>query len=121
MRFRHAGQLHVRATQLRYSGNSHLKRRHRRSPVSPQPPVMNLKINSERLRRSWPLLLIVAGTALLIYVGLQYVHMYREQHRLAKQFQEQQHALDGQGPLTHKVSAEEMLTRLYIPSIKLDG
>ena len=39
---------------------------------------MNLKINSERLRRSWPLLLIFAGTALLIYVGLQYVHMYRE-------------------------------------------
>lgn len=70
----------------------------------------------DRLRHYWPTLLIVAGAALLIYVGSQYATMYSAQRRLAQQWQQQNLQLPAQpaGMVT-------TLTRLSVPSIKLDA
>jgi sortase A len=70
----------------------------------------------DRLRRFWPTLLILAGAALLIYVGSQYATMYSAQRRLTQQWQQQNLQLPAQpaGMVT-------TLTRLTIPTIKLDA
>ena len=76
----------------------------------------------DKVKRSWPILLIAAGAVLLLYVASQYARMYVEQRRLAEQFQEQQHlAAAGSQGSPRKISAEETLTRLYVPAIKLDA
>jgi LPXTG-site transpeptidase (sortase) family protein len=59
--------------------------------------------------------LIVAGAALLVYVGTQYSRMYAEQHRLAKQWQQQNE------PGATPAPADDGLTKLVIPKINLDA
>jgi LPXTG-site transpeptidase (sortase) family protein len=75
-----------------------------------------MRITLDRLKRCWPSLLIVAGVALLIYVVLQYATMYEAQRRLAQQWQEQNLQLPAQ-----PAGLVTTLTRLSIPSIKLDA
>ena len=75
-----------------------------------------MRIDSERLKRSWPSLLIVAGVALLLYVGSQYATMYAAQRRLAQQWQQQNLQLP-----TQPAGLVTTLTRLSIPSINLDA
>lgn len=61
--------------------------------------------------------LIVAGVALLGYVGAQYGQMFLEQRRLAREWQRQNSA-----PRTLKtVTADDGLTKLLIPKIKMDA
>ncbi len=71
-------------------------------------------------RRYLPRALMLAGLLLLIYVGVQYGEMYREQRRLAQQWQAQQAA-----PLTTETAAQmqpvDTLTRLSIPTINLNS
>jgi len=67
-------------------------------------------------RQQWlPLSLIVTGLALLIYVSVQYGTMYREQKRLAEEWQRQNQAAPPAG-----APAVDSLTRLVIPKIHLD-
>lgn len=73
-------------------------------------------MNWARLRGYWPSLLIVAGVALLIYVASQYATMYAAQRRLAQQWQQQNLQLPVQ-----PAGLVTTLTRLTIPSIKLDA
>jgi sortase A len=68
------------------------------------------------LKRHWPSLLIVAGVALIIYVVSQYATMYAAQRRLAQQWQQQNVSLPAQ-----PAGLVTTLTRLSIPSIKLDA
>jgi len=75
-----------------------------------------MRIDSERLKRSWPSLLTVAGVALLLYVGSQYATMYAAQRRLAQQWQQQNLQLP-----TQPAGLVTTLTRLSIPSINLDA
>lgn len=70
----------------------------------------------ERLKRSWPTLLILAGVALLIYVGSQYATMYAAQRRLTQQWQQQNLQLP-----TQPAGLVTTLTRLTIPTIRLDA
>lgn len=70
----------------------------------------------ERLKRSWPTLLILAGVALLIYVGSQYATMYAAQRRLTQQWQQQNLQLP-----TQPAGLVTTLTRLTIPTINLDA
>ncbi len=71
-------------------------------------------------RRYVPRALMLAGVLLLIYVGVQYGQMYREQRRLAQEWQAQQTA-----PVLHAAerseSADTALTRLSIPKIDLNA
>lgn len=75
-----------------------------------------MRIVPDRLKRIWPSLLIVAGVALLIYVGSQYATMYTAQRRLTQQWQEQNLQLPVQ-----PAGLVTTLTRLTIPAIKLDA
>lgn len=75
-----------------------------------------MRIVPDRLKRIWPSLLIVAGVALLIYVGSQYATMYTAQRRLTQQWQEQNLRLPVQ-----PAGLVTTLTRLTIPAIKLDA
>lgn len=69
-------------------------------------------------RGQWTSLsLIAAGLGLLIYVSVQYMTMYREQKRLAEQWQQQQ----GQIAQTTPAPVSDGLTRLVIPKIQLDA
>lgn len=70
----------------------------------------------ERLKHSWPTLLILAGVALLIYVGSQYATMYAAQRRLTQQWQQQNLQLP-----TQPAGLVTTLTRLTIPTIRLDA
>ena len=68
------------------------------------------------LKRFWPSLLMVAGVALLIYVASQYATMFAAQRRLTQQWQQQNLQLP-----TQPAGLITTLTRLTIPSIKLDA
>lgn len=68
------------------------------------------------LKRFWPSLLMVAGVALLIYVASQYATMFAAQRRLTQQWQQQNLQLN-----TQPAGLVTTLTRLAIPSIKLDA
>lgn len=68
------------------------------------------------LKRLWPSLLMVAGVALLIYVASQYANMFAAQRRLTQQWQQQNLQLP-----TQPAGLITTLTRLTIPSIKLDA
>src|SRR6185437_13356430 len=102
-----------------------------RSPAGPQPRLRYpgiahlmvqlavrrpMRIDPDRLKRSWPSLLIVAGFVLLLYVASQYATMYAAQRRLTQEWQEQNLQLP-----THPAGLVTTLTRLTIPSIKLDA
>jgi len=75
-----------------------------------------MRIDPDRLKRLWPSLLIVAGVALLIYVGSQYATMYAAQRRLTQQWQQQNLQLPVQ-----PAGLVTTLTRLTVPAIKLDA
>jgi len=75
-----------------------------------------MRIVPDRLKRIWPSLLIVAGVALLIYVGSQYATMYAAQRRLTQQWQQQNLQLPVQ-----PAGLVTTLTRLTVPAIKLDA
>ena len=75
-----------------------------------------MKISVDRLKRWWPLLLIGLGVVLLVYVTAEYASMYAAQHRLAQQWQQQNVGLPAQ-----PAGLVTTLTRLTIPSIKLDA
>lgn len=66
---------------------------------------------------SWAFLAV--GLALLIYVGMQYVSMYSQQRRLAREW-ERQNSAQAESPL-QTASVEDQLTRLSIPRINLDA
>ncbi|MGE5206547.1 MAG: class D sortase [Chlamydiota bacterium] len=68
------------------------------------------------LKRFWPSLLMMAGVALLIYVASQYATMFAAQRRLTQQWQQQNLQLP-----TRPAGLITTLTRLTIPSIKLDA
>lgn len=81
-----------------------------------------LRLSSlHRNRRFIPLLLVLAGIALLLYVGTQYGQMYFEQRRLAERFeQEQQTSADPTNPAKSTVAhADDSTVRLVIPKIDL--
>jgi sortase A len=67
-------------------------------------------------KRLWPSLLMMAGVALLIYVASQYAAMFAAQRRLTQQWQQQNLQLP-----TRPAGLVTTLTRLTIPSIKLDA
>lgn len=67
-------------------------------------------------RRAIAFVLVVAGVALLLYVSIQYGTMYREQKRLAEQWQQQQN----QAGQAEAQPVSDGLTRLVIPKIHLD-
>ena len=69
-----------------------------------------------RLKRFLPSLLMLAGVALLIYVAAQYGTMYAAQRRLAQEWQQQNVPLPAQ-----PAGLVTTLTRLTVPSIKLDA
>ncbi len=64
--------------------------------------------------------LLVVGALLVAYVGAQYGHMYFEQRRLQREWQQQQQMRDA-----HHASAQpsddDGLTRLTVPKIDLDS
>ena len=69
-----------------------------------------------RLRgRTLSTLLLVLGLGLLVYVGLEYASMFREQRRLAREWEHQQ-----LNPPVPGVPGDT-LTRLTIPKIDLDS
>lgn len=68
------------------------------------------------LKRFLPSLLMVAGVALLIYVASQYATMYAAQRRLVQQWEQQNVPLPAQ-----PAGLVTTLTRLTVPSIKLDA
>jgi sortase A len=66
---------------------------------------------------------LVAGIALLVYVGTQYGMMFAEQHRLQREWQQQRSASSGSlstGEGAQNV-VQDGLTRLEIPKISLDA
>ena len=75
-------------------------------------------LRSRFSRRHWlSYSFIAAGLALLIYVSAQYGTMYREQQRLAQQWEQQNDTASTQADAT---PVTDGLTRLSIPKIKLD-
>lgn len=79
-------------------------------------------LTAEQLRRSWPLLLMLLGAVLLVYVGTQYATMYVEQRRLAAEFDRQMAQPHDPGAIATRVADPELnLTKLLIPKIELDA
>lgn len=70
-----------------------------------------------QLGRVLPVLLMVFGAALTFYVSTQYWTMYSEQHRLARQWEEQQTKRAAPG----LEFANDGLTRISIPKIDLNA
>jgi LPXTG-site transpeptidase (sortase) family protein len=69
-----------------------------------------------RSRQSVPRVLILAGLALLIFVGSQYGQMFMEQRHLAAEWQQQQQP---QTSAKAKSAVDDSLIRLVIPKIDL--
>lgn len=74
-------------------------------------------------RRMLSSVLLLVGVALLVYVGVQYGSMFREQKRLAREWQEQQQNPEQQqnAAAGHPGVPSLSLTRLTIPKIDLDS
>jgi sortase A len=75
-------------------------------------------------KRMWPMLLLLIGVALLLYVGTQYGQMFWEQHQLESQWkaQQQRQAQHAANPGdTSTAPVDDGLTRLSIPKIDLDA
>lgn len=69
-----------------------------------------------RLKRFLPSVLMVAGVLLLLYVAAEYGTMYAAQRRLVQQWEQQNVPLPAQ-----PAGLVTTLTRLTVPSIKLDA
>ncbi len=68
-------------------------------------------------RRYLPMALMAFGAVLICFVALQYTQMYREQRRLAQQWEQQQAQ-----PLSQVTAgSDDRLTRLTVPKIDLDS
>lgn len=70
-------------------------------------------------RAAWPLALMLAGAVLLVYVAVQYGTMYREQRRLAQEWERQNKATT-MTEVAHQQGANG-LTKVTIPKINLDA
>ena len=68
--------------------------------------------------KALPVALIVAGVAVLLYVGSQYGRMYLGQRQLAARWQQQEQIHDAK-PETKNAIADDSLIRLVIPKIDL--
>jgi len=73
------------------------------------------------LKRAAPLLLVVAGLVLLLYVGANYGLMYAEQRRLNAEWEKQEAARRSMAAQTHAAPVNDGLVRLSIPKIELDA
>ncbi len=73
-----------------------------------------------RARQTISPLLVILGVLLLGYVGAQYGEMYLEQRHLAREWQKQQSAHRA-GPHVRATSADDGLTKLWVPKIDLDS
>ncbi len=69
-------------------------------------------------KKHLPQIFVVLGIALLLYVGLQYFAMYKEQKRLTQVWERQN---SGSKQHLQQASAEDGLIRLMIPKIDLDA
>jgi len=95
------------------------------NPVSELKLAIRQSFSRKQLlsRRSWSLILVLAGVVLLTYVGYSYFSMYHEQQRLAREWEEQQRQAQSTSadasaiPVTH----DDGLTRVSIPKISLDA
>jgi LPXTG-site transpeptidase (sortase) family protein len=68
--------------------------------------------------------LLVVGALLVAYVGAQYGHMYFEQRRLQREWQQQQQMSDAHRSSARPATArsdDDGLTRLTVPRIDLDS
>jgi len=80
------------------------------------------RLRREDVRRYWPIVLMLLGAVLLVYVGAQYATMYVEQKRLAAEFERQLVQPTDAGAIASRVSDPELnLTKLLIPKIELDS
>lgn len=82
-----------------------------------------LAIRELRRGRRWlPAALMITGLLLLVYVTSQYLGMFTEQRRLARQWQEENaRALASQSSQKTSVAVDDGLTRISIPKIELDA
>jgi sortase A len=69
-------------------------------------------------RENYPTALMLVGLALLLYVGIQYGTLFAAQHRLARQWEEQQKTYLA---AADSASANDGLMRLTIPKIDLSA
>jgi sortase A len=84
--------------------------------------ALRAALHSGRLRRYWPLALMLLGALLLVHVGTQYATMYVEQKRLAAEFEMQASRPADAGTIATRVADPELnLTKLLIPKIDLDS
>jgi sortase A len=79
------------------------------------------RVRHEGVRAILPLIFLVAGAGLLLYVGIEYGTMFSEQHRLEQQF-----AMQNLPPALRQASApatnpDDVLTRVTAPRIGLDA
>ena len=75
-----------------------------------------------RAWRGWrrvPVLLVIAGIALLGYVGFEYGSMYTSQRHLQQAWEQQQQQATSQA--TNAAPVDDGLTRLSVPKISLDA
>jgi sortase A len=80
------------------------------------------RLRREDVRRYWPIVLMLLGAVLLVYVGTQYATMYVEQKRLAAEFERQLVQPADAGAIASRVSDPELnLTKLLIPKIDLES
>jgi sortase A len=78
------------------------------------------RLNPDALRRTLPLLFVLLGLGLVVYVGYQYWDMYHSQQLLEAQW-ERQAASASVPAQPRQISATEMLTRVSIPKINMDA
>jgi len=72
-------------------------------------------------RRTISLALVIAGIALLGYVGSEYWSMYRSQKRLEAEWERQAATVNSSAPGQPALTPDQMLTRVVIPKIGLDA
>ena len=79
------------------------------------------RVHRDGVRAILPLLFLIAGAGLLLYVGVEYGTMLSEQHRLEQRF-----AMQNLPPALRQASApstdpDDVLTRVTAPAIGLDA
>jgi sortase A len=76
-----------------------------------------------KVRQHLPLALVIAGALLLAYVCWSYGSMYIEQRRLARQWEQQQHAqaTEPDGARLQQTGTDDGLTKISVPKINLDS
>jgi sortase A len=80
--------------------------------------LSRFELSEFKSKNLWSVALMVVGAVVLLYVLLQYGTMFAEQHRLARQW-EQQNGATTAGVRTEAVS--DGLTKVTIPKINLDA